>query len=137
MSVIFDGCIVIKWFFDEEMSSKARSLGRSTDKTIAPSLILPEVSNAVWKRLSKSIVSTQEAQEICDTLPELFRELVRIEELQKRASEIMVALVHPIYDCIYLALAEREKLPLISVDQRLIDAGRRLGSVNVVHLKDL
>jgi predicted nucleic acid-binding protein len=137
MSVIFDGCIVIKWFFDEEMSSEARSLGRSTDKTIAPSLILPEVSNAVWKRLSKSIVSTQEAQEICDTLPELFRELVPIEELQKRASEIMVALVHPIYDCIYLALAEREKLPLISVDQRLIDAGRRLGSVNVVHLKDL
>jgi predicted nucleic acid-binding protein len=137
MSVIFDACIVIKWFFDEEMSSEARLLGRSTDKTIAPSLILPEVSNAVWKRLSKSIVSTQEAQEICDTLPELFRELVRIEELQKRASEIMVALVHPIYDCIYLALAEREKLPLISVDQRLIDAGRRLGSVNVVHLKDL
>jgi predicted nucleic acid-binding protein len=137
MSVIFDACIVIKWFFDEEMSSEARLLGRSTDNTIAPSLILPEVSNAVWKRLSKSIVSTQEAQEICDTLPELFRELVRIEELQKRASEIMVALVHPIYDCIYLALAEREKLPLISVDQRLIDAGRRLGSVNVVHLKDL
>jgi predicted nucleic acid-binding protein len=137
MSVVFDGCIAIKWFFDEDMSAEALNAGQRFEQTIAPALILPEVANAVWKRMARSEVSENRAKEICETVPLLFRSLVSLQDLHERSSEIMIYLNHPIYDCVYLALAEREKLPLITVDRRLIEAGRGLATVKVIHLQDL
>ena len=136
VSVVFDGCIAIKWFFDEVDSAEARALGRIYPDTIAPSLILAEIGNAVWKRIHRKEVGETEAMRIGKAAPRFFGELVPIEQLQARAFEIMVKLPHPIYDCLYLALAERERVPLVTVDQRLIEAGKRLGTVDLIHLKD-
>jgi predicted nucleic acid-binding protein len=36
---------------------------------------------------------------------------------------------HPIYDCFYLALAEREHLPIVTADGRLLAAARKLGTI--------
>lgn len=36
------------------------------------------------------------------------------------ALKLSLALDHPIYDCLYLALAEKLDAPLISADQRLL-----------------
>ena len=136
MSVVFDGCIAIKWFFDEIDSAEARALGRAYPDTAAPSLIILEIGNAAWKRLNRKELDRAEAIRIGKVAPALFGELVPIEKLQARAFAIMVELTHPIYDCLYLALAERDRVPLITVDQRLIEAGRRLGTVEVCHLRD-
>jgi predicted nucleic acid-binding protein len=46
--------------------------------------------------------------------------LVPVVELLPRAIELAFDLQHPIYDCVYLALAEREKAALITADRRLI-----------------
>jgi predicted nucleic acid-binding protein len=46
--------------------------------------------------------------------------LVPVAELLPRAIDLAFDLQHPIYDCIYLALAEREKAALITADLRLI-----------------
>jgi predicted nucleic acid-binding protein len=40
--------------------------------------------------------------------------------LAKRAFEIASELRHPVYDCFYLALAEREDAALVTADRRLI-----------------
>lgn len=40
-------------------------------------------------------------------------------ELIKRATELSVQHNHPVYDCIYIALAEGEMAPLITADRRL------------------
>ena len=66
-----------------------------------------------------------------ETAIRLFGRLVSPAELAARATEIAVELRHPIYDCFYLALAERERAPLISADQRLIAAGKRMKGVEV------
>jgi predicted nucleic acid-binding protein len=38
---------------------------------------------------------------------------------------------HPVYDCFYLALAERERAPLISADKRLLAAAQRSKAIEV------
>jgi predicted nucleic acid-binding protein len=52
-------------------------------------------------------------------------------ELAARATEIAIALKHPIYDCFYLALAERERAPLISADKRLVAVAKKAKGVEV------
>jgi hypothetical protein len=53
-------------------------------------------------------------------LPQYFERLIRISELVERATDLTVTLDHPVYDCFYVALAERERLPLVSADSRLL-----------------
>jgi predicted nucleic acid-binding protein len=38
-------------------------------------------------------------------------------------------LSHPIYDCFYLALAERERAPIISADAKLLSAAKKMKGV--------
>jgi predicted nucleic acid-binding protein len=57
--------------------------------------------------------------------------LIPMEELRGRALELAIELQHPIYDCFYLALAERERAPLISADKRLLAMAKRMKGVEV------
>jgi predicted nucleic acid-binding protein len=55
--------------------------------------------------------------------------LVAMPALARKASDLAQELDHPVYDCFYLALAEREGVPLVTADVRLISkvaaAGRQ------------
>jgi len=61
----------------------------------------------------------------------LFDELVQLRPLAVPALTIAHDLDHPIYDCFYLALAERERAPLISADKRLLAAAKRAKGIEV------
>jgi predicted nucleic acid-binding protein len=134
--VIVDASIAAKWLFSEELSAEAVAFGMRQNGKIAPSLIRLELYNTIWKRLRSGVVDAAMAKLMCERCVGDFEEIMPIESLGARASAMMIELAHPIYDCLYLALAERERLPLITVDKRLIEAGRRLASVDVVHLLD-
>ena len=134
---IFDGCVAIKWLVEEDDSAAARRLLELGQPRIGPDLVVAEMVNAIWKHVARNGKPKAEARAACAAAPGFFRTLVPIIQLMPRATDIMIELVHPIYDCIYLALAERESLPLVTVDQRLIDIAKRLPSVEVVHLRDL
>jgi predicted nucleic acid-binding protein len=51
---------------------------------------------------------------------------VGIEELQQQALEIAIHLNHSIYDCFYLALAERERCASITADAKLLAAAKKM-----------
>jgi predicted nucleic acid-binding protein len=57
--------------------------------------------------------------------------LIPDEELRVRAFTLAFDLKHPIYDCFYLALAERERCPLITADSRLIAAAKAVKGVKL------
>jgi predicted nucleic acid-binding protein len=54
-----------------------------------------------------------------------FQSVIPIEELRVRALALAIELRHPIYDCFYLALAERENAPLVTADEAMIAAARK------------
>ena len=58
-----------------------------------------------------------------------YSRLIPDETIAAEAMKLAIDLKHPIYDCFYLALAEREHAALISADKRL-DRGQQAGEGN-------
>lgn len=47
-------------------------------------------------------------------------ELVSMREMLKQSTELAIALEHPAYDCIYLAVARQKNARFVTGDQRLL-----------------
>lgn len=121
MAMIVDASVAFKWFVPESDSDAALALFETTEPLYAPDLVLTEVANAMWARLRKVDGDHGPAvKAAASALPRMLTLLVPVVELLPRAIELAFDLQHPIYDCLYLALAEREKAALITADRRLI-----------------
>jgi predicted nucleic acid-binding protein len=131
MSLIVDASIVVKWFVGEEGSSDARALFEAGDEFIAPSLVVAEVGNAFRKKVRGNAITAEQAQTALQSLPKFLARYVDLDELVSRALEISLHLSHPIYDCFYLVLAERENIPIVSADAKMIAGGKRLGTIDI------
>ncbi|OYX74627.1 MAG: hypothetical protein B7Y95_06045 [Rhizobiales bacterium 32-66-11] len=118
---VVDASVALKWFFEEDDTQQAEALAASPDELFAPTLILTEVANALWKKMRRSeAVEVPAALQICEYLPGFFTEMVPVEPLLPHAVALSFALDHPIYDCVYLSLAYTKKCPLVTSDRRLI-----------------
>ena len=124
MTLVVDASVAAKWVLQEDGSDRAVALRGGSDDLIAPSLIVAEIGNAVWKRAIWREVSARDAVCALQTAISLFTQLIAPSDLAARSTEIAIELRHPIYDCFYLALAEREHCPLITADRRLIAAAK-------------
>lgn len=121
MAMIVDASVAFKWLVPESDSDAALALFETTEPLYAPDLVLTEVANAMWARLRKVDGDHGPAvKAAASALPRMLTLLVPVVELLPRAIELAFNLQHPIYDCLYLALAEREKAALITADRRLI-----------------
>jgi predicted nucleic acid-binding protein len=130
-SLIVDASVAIKWYLQEIGSDEAHALRGTVDDFLAPELVIAEVGNAIWKRRVRGQIEVDEALLVIDRVPRMFSWLSSLRELSDAAMRISATLPHPIYDCFYLALAEREKAPVVTADQRLLLAAKKLGTVEV------
>lgn len=129
MSLIVDASVAVKWVAAEPGSDRARALFLS-DECWAPSLIIAEIGNALWKKKRMKLVTLEQAVAALEELPSRLR-LFDIANLSARAVQIAVELNHPIYDCFYLALAERERCALITADARLLAAAKHIKKIEL------
>lgn len=129
MSLVVDASVAAKWVLPESDSDKAENLRRTGETLIAPTLIVAEIGNAVWKRAVRGEMSSAEAVDAVETATALLASLVPVEQLAARAIELSISLRHPIYDCFYLALAEREGAPIITADAKLLGAAKKMKGV--------
>lgn len=119
MSIVIDASVALKWVLEEENSEAADRL--LNEELIAPSLWLLEAANALWRRALRGDITTAEAQE---RLIELFNApvtTVPLEEDVLAATRLAAELAHPVYDCLYLALAIREGTHVVTADRRFVD----------------
>lgn len=68
MSIVVDASVALKWFLPEPDSAKAEELLGSHDILVAPTLIVSEVCNAVWKRLRRGETTAQHADWVPDRI---------------------------------------------------------------------
>lgn len=133
-AAIVDASVAVKWVIEEEGSEMARRLSRIPLE--APDLLLVECANILWKKVRLGDLERAEATERLDRLLRAPVRLVASRELLPPALELSLELRHPIYDCLYLALAQRRGVPLVTADERLVSAlrRRRIPSLAVVSL---
>jgi predicted nucleic acid-binding protein len=133
-SLIVDASVAVKWFFGEPDSQRANKLRDGEFDLIAPELIIAEIGNAAWKKRTRNEIDAAGAVFVMRKAPLVFDSLVSILDLAEGAMRISAALLHPIYDCFYLALAEREHAPIVSADTKLLAAAKRLASIEALKL---
>lgn len=129
--LVVDASVAVQWVLPEAQSERANALRLTGEPMIAPDLVYAEIGNAIWKRALQGELSPKDAVEALETAASLFTLIVPMAELCSRATEIAIALKHPIYDCFYLALAERDRAPLISIDKKLLAVGKRAKGIEV------
>ena len=116
MSVVIDASVALKWVLDEPGKEAADAL--LDEDLIAPALWLLEAANALWRRTQRAEISAEEAKE---RLTELYNAPVTtttIEHDLLAAADLASVLGHPVYDCLYLAMAIRENTYVITADSR-------------------
>src|SRR5262245_50303207 len=125
MALIVDASVAIKWFIEEPGSELARGLWRDEPDLLAPDLLIPEVCNAVWRKVQLGQSDPVQAKAIALRLRQGVLELLSCAPLAPRALELALELDHPVHDCFYLALAESEKTALVTADRRFKDRLRK------------
>lgn len=124
MRAVLDSCVWIKLALPESDSEKAAALksafANQLHEFVAPDVFPVEVAHAIARAERKGILvppeGTQAFRDILQVLPQLHESLT----LLPRAFEISSNLRIGVYDCLYLALGEREQIPLITADQKLL-----------------
>ena len=126
MTLVVDASVAVKWVLHEPVTDRAVALRTSDAELIAPSLVRAEIGSALWRAALRGDMTAPDAARALNAAVAHYSRIILLEELADDALELAIALRHPIYDCFYLALAQREHCPLITADARLIAAGKRI-----------
>lgn len=135
MTIIVDSSVVVKWFVDEGHAAEALKL--RSGALAAPDFLVVECVNVFWKKVRKREMDEARVRPAIEALNLFGIDLWPAARLADQAYEIARALDHAVYDCFYLALAERLAAPLVTADTRLINklaAARGLTDIRLVSL---
>ncbi|HHQ40981.1 MAG TPA: PIN domain-containing protein [Chromatiales bacterium] len=125
MSWVVDASVAVKWFVEEPGSEAARAVLARGEPLLAPDLIVPEVANTAWKKAARGEITRAHGERIVQALPLMLDRIVPAAELVGRAYGLAVRHGHPVYDALYLALAEQADARLVTDDARLVALARR------------
>jgi predicted nucleic acid-binding protein len=124
MKYVLDSCVALKWYLPEADSAKALQLRAdflaAVHELFAPDIFPIECAHALTRAERQGILAVGDA----DThLVQLLRVSVPLEAyhpLVRKAVAISSAARVGVYDCIYVALAEREGCEMVNSDDKLI-----------------
>ena len=127
---VFDASVAVRAFLPVPGYEQAEA-AISRYAMVAPALIVTEVAHAIWKYHRRGDMDRGTSLEVIRQFaayPDLRPDMA----LQPEALQIACEHDHTVYDCLYIALARREGLPLISADKRLLAlAGDLLGLATI------
>ncbi len=120
MTLVVDASVALKWFVAEADSALALAVLASDEILISPDLVVAELCNAAWRLWRKQEMTLDQVRIVADQASSAFAETSPSDALAAKAVDIAVRLDHPVYDCLYLALAEIREARLVTADRRLV-----------------
>jgi len=132
--VALDSSILAAMFFKEDASQRALDAALGPD-LITLDLALAEVGNVAWKQVMLCDADrdlTLKALQKCQIFISEACEVVRAEDLLVEAYEISIACKATFYDSLFLALAEREKVPLLTLDRKMFNKANSSHDVQLI-----
>ena len=126
MSVlVIDASVAVKWFIAEDRSDAALQVRDRDAALIAPASAVYEIFHALWHAARTGRIPPERLAEAEGLVTKPFASLAPVEPLFAPAARLALTLAHPIYDCVYLALADRTGAELVTADERLFAAARK------------
>ena len=137
---VVDASVAVKWLVAEHLSEEAATLLDSDFNLLAPDLLFVEAASALSAKHRKGEIDQDELAHLVDLLRTApVATPLSMRQLAASTARLAVDLGHPVYDCIYLALAIHEDYPVVTADTRFYLKVRRhpyLGD-RVVHVADI
>ena len=118
-NLVLDASAVIRIVEGAEVGASFAEAVLSADLVLAPELMLTEVANALWRLQRAGQLAADGLQQRLARAADLVDAIEPDRNLQVEALALACHLDHPVYDCLYLALARREAATLLTADQRL------------------
>jgi predicted nucleic acid-binding protein len=133
--VILDASVVVKWFVLEDQHDEARALLLVDEPLLAPDLLAMEVANVLWVKVRRGELDAAQATRAIAAVsgrgePQLQGSI----PLLRAAVDLAVRLEQPVYDCLYVALAQERDDVLCTADRGLARIVRQHGVARVLLL---
>ena len=124
MRLVVDASVAVKWLVEEEHSAEAKRLITGTVRVVCSTrLLASEVANALWRKARlEEVVRGSVAGSIMEAIAEMPLRWYEDEQVSADATRLALALDRPVYDCVYLALAQRIRSRLVTADERFARA---------------
>jgi predicted nucleic acid-binding protein len=116
--IVIDASVVVKFILKEEGWNKVADFLKTG--TISVDLVIKETVNAIWKRVMRKEISLEEAKSMFEAMKEILNKAVIIEnemDYIDEAFEISIRQNITVYDSLYIALAKKKKLELLTADE--------------------
>lgn len=121
-TLVVDASVAVKWFLPEEGREAAAELLSTGHRLIAPDLLWIEVASVFWKLARRQTLTHAEAEQMLRDASAFPVEIHPSAELLPDALGIANKTDRTVYDCLYIALASREKSLAVTADERLFNA---------------
>ncbi|MGI8826522.1 MAG: type II toxin-antitoxin system VapC family toxin [Chloroflexota bacterium] len=134
-----DASVAAKWVLHEAHAETAAALyddaARVREAVVAPSLLPIEVTNILWQRVRRHLLTREEADDALTRFLAFRVRLVSPDTIHRDALTLAAVYALPaVYDAHYLALAQQLDITLWTDDQRLLNTlGGQLAFVRSLH----
>ncbi len=122
---VLDASVALKAQLTEAGSDQARKLVldfiSGEIQLIAPSTILVEIGHALTRAERRGIIPVGDSERLYKGFLRTSPRLIDFPQLLFRAITLSSETRTGVYDCLYVALAEREECELITADERLVN----------------
>ena len=122
MRFVVDASVAVKLLVDEPDSDAARELAASDQELHTPRLMASEVANALWRKARIGEMERADAGAAMALLRDIPLRWNDDEAVTPDAVRLALALDHPVYACVYLALAHRIGATVVTADRRFVMA---------------
>lgn len=137
---VVDASVIAKWVLPgEPFEEKALRLKddhvSGSIEVFAPSIVVHEVANALWRATGLKRISEADAGEALEALNDMRIGLYELTwERAAQALSIACDLDLTIYDASYVLLANELRIPLVTADKTLYETAKKRGKI--LHIKD-
>ena len=115
---VVDASVAVKWFVPEEHSDVSELLLDENFDLAVPRLFFSEFGNILWKKFTRGEISQEDVLDATVQLRTAELAPMPDELLLDAAVALACDLKHPVYDCLYLALADSLETAVITADQK-------------------
>lgn len=132
--VVLDSSVIAAVFFEEEASERAERVAEDYE-LVTVDVAVAEVANVAWKRVihfGESREVTLKALKSCIDFITDVCDIITSQELLENGYEIALADEITLYDALFVAASERERILLLTLDKKLYEKLQERGNVKLV-----